>query len=296
LRDALPRSSVDALVGSFRDARQQHTGAALSFGIAAATLGRYSLALTEFEFVSLSSDALSEENQPALFQQMARAKARFGLIAEADLLASKAVELAEKSSSRLYLGGALETQSLLASEAHREGEAIELGKRAFASFKAAGQTLDCARMLNNLAQSYFNLGRISAARRAIQSAERLASDLNADAVRSRSRILLGEIEVLNGDQPKAAALWHDALEIARRSHDSVVHFKAEFQLFKLAVMQRNNTVTNALGRRLERMSPWIAPTEPEVAEFRALYLIHRKPKQRSVAARQLDRIERRNPT
>jgi tetratricopeptide (TPR) repeat protein len=277
------------------DHRQQITGASLSYGIATAGLGRYALALSEFGFVVASADALSEDNRPVLYQQLAASKRRFGQVDEAESLAAKAVKLAENSPTRLYLGGALETQALLASQSNRDQEAIALGKKAFAAFRSAGQTVDCARMLNNLAQSYFNLGRYRAARRAIASAEKLAVELNADAVRSRSRILLGEIEMLGGDHAKAAALWHDALEIARRGHDAVAHFKAEFQLFKLAIVQENKTVVNALGRRLDRMSPWIAPTEPEVSAFRALYAVHRKPKQRSVAASQLPRHAERNP-
>ena len=63
----------------------------------------------------------------------------------------------------------------------------------------------------------------------------------------------------------------------------MVHFKAEFQLFKLSIEQGNLTAANALGRRLNRMTPWISRSEPEIAEFARLFAIHRKPKQRGVA-------------
>ena len=125
--------------------------------------------------------------------------------------------------------------------------------------------------------------RYKAARTALGAADRLATELGADAVRSRSRVLLGEIEALEGHSKKASALWHDAIEIARRTRDTVVHFKAEFQLFKLSIEQGNLTAANALGRRLNRMTPWISRSEPEVAEFARLFSIHRKPKQRGVA-------------
>jgi tetratricopeptide (TPR) repeat protein len=137
--------------------------------------------------------------------------------------------------------------------------------------------------LNNLAQSYFDARRLKAARRALGAADRLASELGADATRARSRVLLGEIEALEGNSSKASALWRDALEISRRTRDTVVHFKAEFQLFKLSIEQGNLTAANALGRRLNRMTPWIARSEPEVPEFLRLFAIHRKPKQRGVA-------------
>jgi hypothetical protein len=116
-----------------------------------------------------------------------------------------------------------------------------------------------------------------------------AKKSGADAIRARSRVLLGEIEVVEGNAKKASELWHDAIEIARRNHDTVVHFKAEFQLFKLSIAQDNMTAVNALGRRLTRMAPWISRSEPEVSEFLRLFAIHRKPKQRGVAAAQHER-------
>jgi transposase len=76
--------------------------------------------------------------------------------------------------------------------------------------------------------------------------------------------------------------------------DTVVHFKAEFQLFKLSIEQGNLTAANALGRRLNRMTPWISRSEPEISEFLRLYAIHRKPKQRGVANVQPDHLSRRN--
>jgi len=149
--------------------------------------------------------------------------------------------------------------------------------------------------LNNLAQSYFDVRRLKAARRALGAADRLATELGAESIRARSRVLLGEIEALDGHPKKASMLWHDALEIARRTRDTVVHFKAEFQLFKLSIEQGNLTAANALGRRLNRLSPWISRSEPEVTEFLRLFSIYRKPKQRGVAKSQHERLAGRNP-
>lgn len=296
LRDALPRAASDPMFASYRDQREQVVSAAVSLGVAAVGLGRYYLALAEFNFVLGQLDALSDENVPVVFQQSAAAKRRLGHVEQANILAAKAVELAERSPMRRHLGDALETQAHLANQSAAHEIAIDLGKRAFTAYKAVGRRLDCARTLNNLAQSYFNVERFKAARRALASADRLAAELQADSIRARSRILLGEIELLDGNQSKASSLWHEALDIARRTHDSVVHFKAEFQLFKLAVDAGNRTLVNALGRRLERMTPWISPSESEVSEFRRLYAVHRKPKQRSVASLQLDVLVPRNPS
>jgi tetratricopeptide (TPR) repeat protein len=165
--------------------------------------------------------------------------------------------------------------------------AIAVLQEAFVAYKAGGRRVDCARTMNNLAQSYFSVRRFKAARRALGAADRLATELGADAIRARSRILLGEIEALDGNTKKASALWHDAIEIARRTRDTVVHFKAEFLLFKLSIDQGNLTAANALGRRLNRMTRGFPVASPRLRSFSGLFAIHRKPKQRGVANLQL---------
>jgi hypothetical protein len=95
--------------------------------------------------------------------------------------------------------------------------------------------------------------------------------------------MLGELELAEGRQKAASAHWLKAVEIARENSDRYVQFKADFQLFRLAIENRNATVLNSLGRRLSRLVPWIRSSEPDVAEFRRLYALHRKPKQRGVA-------------
>lgn len=283
MRDALPRATLDPLFGDYRTRREQVTRATLSHGIAARATGRYALALAEFDFVRAHLEVIGEEDLPIVFQQSAVAKRRLGAIDDAKVLADQAVDLARKTPEQTHLGDALETRGLLASQAGDHDCAIEALQEAFKAYKKLKSEFDCARTLNNLAQSYFDAKRLKAARRALGAADRLATDLGADAIRARSRILLGEIEALEGNTIKASTLWRDALEISRRTRDTVVHFKAEFQLFKLSIEQGNLTAANALGRRLNRMTPWISRSEPEIAEFVRLFAIHRKPKQRGVA-------------
>lgn len=295
IRDALPRAALDPLHGAYRTEREQVTRATLSHGIAARATGRYALALAEFDFVRDNLDALSVEDSPIVFQQSAVAKHHLGAVDEANVLANRAIELAKQAPQKKHLGDALETRAYFANQANDYASAIANYQEAFAAYKGVNGQVDCARTLNNLAQSYFNVRRFTAARRALGAADRLATEFGADALRARSRILLGEIEALQGSAKKATTLWHDAIEIARRTHDTVVHFKAEFQLFKLWIDQGNLTAANSLGRRLNRMTPWISRSEPEVVEFLRLFAIHRKPKQRGVATQQPKRLAGRNP-
>jgi tetratricopeptide (TPR) repeat protein len=295
IRDALPRASLDLLHGDNRTPREQTIKATLSHGVAARATGHYALALAEFDFVREHLDALNDEAMPIVFQQSAVAKHHLGAIEEAKILAERAIELAKQAPQQKHVGDALETRAYFANKATDYSAAITSYQETFAAYKSVNSQIDCARTLNNLAQSYFNVRRFKAARRALGAADRLATELGADALRSRSRILLGEIEALEGHSKKASTLWHDAIEIARRTHDTVVHFKAGFQLFKLSIGQGNLTAANALGRRLNRMTPWISRSEPEVVEFLRLFAIHRKPKQRGVAKPQSERTADGNP-
>jgi tetratricopeptide (TPR) repeat protein len=253
------------------------------------------LALAEFGFVVDNIGALNEESLPIVFEQSAVVKMRLGALDEARLLCDRAVELANKAPLKKNLGDALDTRASLANRVNDFASGIAGYQAAFSAYKAVGREVDCARTMNNLANVYFNVRRLKAARRALGAADRLASVLGADSVRARSRILLGEIEHVQGNSKKAATLWHDALEIARNTRDTVVQFNAEFLLFKLAIEQDNLVAANALGRRLNRMTPWLSHSEPEVIEFFHLYAIHRKPKQRGVALPQHARAVSRNP-
>jgi len=295
IRDALPLAALDPLHTGSRNHREQVTRATLSHGVAARATGRDNLALVEFAFVTANQDCLSEEALPVVFEQSAIAKIHLGELDEARLLADRAVELANLSPRKKHLGDALDTRAELASRAGDFPSAIATYQEAFAAYKAVGRRLDCARTMNNLADAYFSERRFKAARRALGAANRLANELGADSIRARSRILLGEIEALEGNPKRASSLWHDAIEITRRTRDSVVHFKAEFQLFKQAIEQGNLTAANAFGRRLNRMAPWISRSELEVGEFLRLFAIHRKPKQRGVAKSQHERLAGGNP-
>jgi len=253
------------------------------------------LALTEFGFVRDNLDALNEETLSFVFQQSADAKHHIGAIDEANALAERAIELARQAPQRKHLGDALETRAYFANQTKDHPAAIANYQEAFAAYKAVKSQVDCARTLKNLAQAYFNVRRFKAARPSLGAADRLATSIGADSIRARSRVLLGEIECLEGNPRKASGLWHDAIEIARRTRDTVVHFKAEFQLFKLSIDQGNVTAANALGRRLSRMTPWISRSEPEIVEFLHLFAIYRKPKQRGVARAQPEHPASRNP-
>jgi tetratricopeptide (TPR) repeat protein len=296
VRDALPRAALDPPAPVNRTQQEQIIRAALSHGVTARSNGRYYLALSEFAFVLHHVDVLEPEYLSIVYEQSAVVRLRLGELENAATLAEQAVAIASSAPQQKYLGDAFDTRANVASRAKLYESAISDHQRAFTAYKAAGRLMDCARAMNNLALSYFGARRFKAAARASMTANKLASKIGADAVRSRSRLMLGDLAALDGDLKRASALWHDALEIARRTRESVVIFDAEFRLFKLSIQQANPTVTQALGRRLNRMTPWIPHGEAEIEEFLRLYAIHRKPKQRGVAGAQLGDFAASNPT
>jgi transcriptional regulator with XRE-family HTH domain len=281
VRDALPRAAIDPLYKTHQTRREQVTRSILIHGITARATGRYTLALTEFAFVEKELDALSDEAVPLVFEQAAVAKMRMGELDAAKVLSDRAVELALQTPLKQHLGDALDTRATLANLVHDYDAGIAGYQEAFAAYKAVDRQVDCARTMSNLASTYIDAQRFRAARTAALAAERLATQVGAQSTRARSRILLGQIEAHEGRTKKAMALWNDAADIARGTRDSVAQFNAELELYKLSIARGHLVAANALGKRLNRMTPWISHSEAAVPEFLRLYAIHRKPKQRS---------------
>jgi len=143
-------------------------------------------------------------------------------------------------------------------------------RKAFKLLRDQGENKECVRMLNNLAQCYFDMRRYKAARRAASAAERQAHELSLLRAQALSRIILGEIDEVE-DQPLAATRrWKEAVEIAKTLNDRELRFKAEFVLFRQALQDGNKPIARAIERRLRRLSPWIPEETYELMTFRSL--------------------------
>jgi len=282
-RDALMRAALDPVHPVYRNRDEQVVRSILTHGITARGTGRYMLALAEFDFVRRQLHALNEETVPIVFEQAAVAKMRMGVLDEAKSLSDRAVDLAQETPLKRHLGDALDTRANLAIFANDLSGGIAGFQAAFAAYKAVDRQMDCARTMNNLAGVYLDAGRVKAARKAAVAAERLATSLGLDSTRARARVLLGQIEAKAGNSKKAASLWLDAITIARKTRDSVVQFNAEYELYKMAIENGHLTAAHALGKRLNRMTPWVSHGETHAEAFLKLYAVHRKPKQRGVA-------------
>jgi hypothetical protein len=90
---------------------------------------------------------------------------------------------------------------------------------------------------------------------------------------------LGEIEEIEGKHIEAAAHWRQAVDIAKKLGDKILHFKAEYQLYEQAKRAGNAHLSAAFERRLTKLSPWIPAYVEELQKFRTGF-VHRIPRSR----------------
>ena len=290
IRDALAKADRPPLMPNYSDLEEQSAAVTLGHGVAAVGLGRYRLGLVEVEAAE-RMQALRNEFVPIIPYELSLIHRQLGDIPQARRFADLAIEAALKTEHQKYLGEAYSARSRVAAKDKDFESAVRLNQLAIKAHEQCGNRADCVVVLLNLANDYKAVGRFGAARRAIQSAQKLEKEIGTSRA-ARIEFMLGELELSEGRVTQASAHWLKSVEVAKENSDRYVQFKAEFQLFKLAIRNGNSTILNALGRRLNRLAPWIRASEPDVAEFRELYARHRKPKQRGVAASQLDRSQR----
>jgi tetratricopeptide (TPR) repeat protein len=290
VRDALSQADRPPLMPNYSGLDEQVAAITLAHGVYAVALGRYRLGLVEVESAERMS-SLREEFVPIISYELSLIHRHLGDVPLARGYADRAIEQALRTEKQKYLGDAYSARAAIASREKDFKTSVSLYQSAIRAHERAGRREECVVALLGIANDYAEGGRLGAARRAIQSAQKLEREFGISRA-ARIEYQLGELEFAEGRSAKASSRWLAAVELAKENSDRYIHFKAEFRLFKLAVRNGNATVLNALGRRLSRLAPWMAPTEPDVAEFRELYARHRKPKQRGVARAQLDRSGR----
>jgi len=229
---------------------------------------------------------LSERIRPILFERLSHTYISLNQLSKAKEHADLAVAEGERIGLAEFLGYFYGTRAHIAIQEADLDSAVKLYQQAFQAFRDASKQSECARILSNLAQCYFDMKRYRSSRRALAASERLAAHLQQDRTRALVRIKLGEIEELEKKPHEATAHWREAAAIARRLNDKVLRFQAEFLLYRQAVTNGNELTARAIERRLQRTSPWIRGNVEELEAFRRLSSSRTKPLRRRVAARQ----------
>jgi tetratricopeptide (TPR) repeat protein len=269
LRDALPLARSSPLLADYRDKKEQELRAIMNYSMPVARHGRHALALHELEYVR-SVGGLSETHEVALMILFSQRYRALGHNDKASLFVDQAVASAEAVGSDYWRAFAYGNKALFAHHCKELELAVKLNQDAIPLFSQVGLHEEAARTQVNLAQIYFDQGRLGAARRCLYSAERIASRHDARRPRTLCRVLLGEIEAREGNGQRAVRLWREAIQMAKATHDHVLRFKAEFQLYKHALHSNDRATADSLGRILERRSSWVPHDVEELNEFRAL--------------------------
>jgi transcriptional regulator with XRE-family HTH domain len=266
LRDAVFRATVDVPSSTFRDQDEQRACAHMSCGTGAMNLGRYRFALYEYEFIK-SSGAMEKRLGAILLERLSQAYRHLNKADQALAHARMAVEEAEQSGEREYLGYVYSNR---ACQAYSDGDlstAADFYQKSYRAFRDVGRMTEYARSLHNLSQVFFDLGRPRAARRSLVTAHRMMKPLNQYRTMALGRILMGEMDSRQQEHERAAEHWREAASIARRLNDKVLRFKAEFLLFKQAHECGDQQVARSIRRRLTRLSNWIPSSTPELHDF-----------------------------
>ena len=268
-RDAISVSATSEVQERFRDAREQSLCAIMNHTIIVAKLGRQALSLHELEYVR-SSNGLGLRCSTILFELLSQRYRARGNLGRARILADQAVQNADLLGSTRYRAHAYADKAFLEAEEKNFDAAIHLYKQAYSLFKRAGMPSGSTRVLQNLAQTYFDVGRVKASKLALVAAEKAAVTHGFQRVRALVRVLSGEIAVAEGDPGKAVRLWRESIDIARELRDPIIRFKGEFQLYKHALCIGDASSESSLKRLLLRRATWVPDNLEELVEFRRL--------------------------
>ena len=269
LRDALKNARRSPLVEGMSSADEQFVCATISYAIIASRLGAQQLSHHELTYAR-TSNALGETHLVSLLILLSERHRELREEQRALQLAGEAVALAEKTDS---IRSQAFANSSLAHQHYQSGnfdEAVEVFKASFSLFKRAGIFDECARVLLNLAQLYFDRDHLNSAKRALAAAERLAVKHNFDRSRALARILRGEIAEKEGEATRAVDYWRESIQIAKELGDRVTRFKAEFQLYRHSLSSGDTSTAAALGRLMTKRAVGIPHDLFELVEFKKL--------------------------
>jgi tetratricopeptide (TPR) repeat protein len=268
LRDAAVLAPNAPLRKRFKDTREQVTVSQQNIGTAARALGRHRYALHEFRHAE-STGALGPVFHALALERIACCYRFLKDLATAEDYATRSVEEAEACSASAYLGSIYTTRARIALSQSDTQLAVRFYQKAFEVDRALGREMQCARTLNNLAQCYFDEGRLMAARRAAEASLSLTETQDSSKVRALSLILLGQLSEMRNRSSAAEDCWKTASAIAKELNDKELRFRAEFARYKRAVRCREDATARAIHRRLVKLASWLPKEVDDLEEFRA---------------------------
>jgi len=269
LRDAVLCAPEDPARPRFRDLQEQVANSLMNVATAARILGRFRFALHEYLFLD-STSGFGPSFHSVLLERISGCYRRLGNLSLAEKYADDATAEADATGDPTFLGYIYGNRARLALERSDLKLAASLYERAYRAFKKSGDRVECVQSLNNLSQCFFNMSRYRAARRALETSERISRLEQHYRCLALSLILLGEIEDIENRPAQASRHLKEAVAISRQLNDRTLRFKAEFVLLQRAVKSNDGPVARAICRRLQKLSPCISSDTDELQAFRQI--------------------------
>ena len=269
-RDASHRSREEKRPAKAFGSIEEQTAVALSRCAAAAGgLGRSRFSLFELEYVD-GLGVLDGHHQAAHLRAWANTLLRLDRTEEARHKLAAAVALAESLDDKRISAAVFATKAQHATADGDWKTAIAYFTKAHDLFSKLGDTLDRARVLNSLGETYIRAGNLRAARRSAHAAQQALDGFPEGLQLAQSLALHGVIESKEGRYPAAMKHLRDASELARRLNDKFSRFRYDLELLKLADASENERTFRVVEKRLTKLAAWIPKDAPELREFRAL--------------------------
>lgn len=267
-RDATMIALESPLRSAFTSKMEQFLIASMNTCTAAMKLGRSQYPLHELTFIS-NHRAVTSKHRHLVEDRLARVHRILGNLELSQDYSERAVVSGEEVESE-YLYILYGNRGTIALDAGDFELAHEMFHKSYRVGKKTGNVQGCAIDLLHLGHAYFAAGRIGAARRSAESAERIARTHGIERSLGFAQILLGLVEAAEDRPSKAEELWRQAVAIGKRHNDRVLRFKAEVLLYEQAIENGAHGPARALERRLRRLAPWMPEGMRELAHFREL--------------------------
>ena len=267
LRDAVLRAAADPVGTLFRDRSEQVANSFMNVATAARTLGRFRFALHEYLVLDAARD-FGASFHSVLLERISGCHRHLGDLKRAENYADNAISEAISTGDKTFLGYVYGNRARIALEKSDHERAASLYEKAHRAFRDSGDRVACVQSLNNLSQCFFNMKRYRAARRAVETSEKISRENDYHRCLALSLILLGEINDVDGRSVSASKNYREAVAIAKTLGDRTLRFKAEFALYQIAIKKDNKPAARAIYRRLHKLSPNIVSDTEELRAFR----------------------------
>lgn len=246
----------------------------LSLTTPAIFLGKYDFAKYELLRLRELDGIFSLSDQAFVLERLGKVYQHRSQFLPAQQLLRKAHQLAEESgdiSRQYYTSNALASHALTA---NMPEESLVFYQQSFELAKEFDTGVLKGKTLSSIAACYIDLGKLTAARHAIEAADKIAQENKSISSISFLEILRGRIAYSEKRLDHAKRHWQQAIGILKPIRYHRFRFEAELDLLDLAIVQQEQSAIRSIDKRLQRLLPWFPKDEQMMQRYRDLqYLL-----------------------